>query len=48
MTEPASPPRRLVAWACALVVVRLAWSLVSVGVPVVALIAALALLAAGR
>jgi hypothetical protein len=48
MTGPTPPPRRLVAQACALVLVRLAWSLLSVGLPLVAVIAALALLAAGR
>jgi hypothetical protein len=48
MTEPVPPPRHVVARACALVVVRLAWSLLSIGVPLVAVIAALALLAAGQ
>ncbi|HEY1514359.1 MAG TPA: hypothetical protein VGF66_11480 [Gaiellaceae bacterium] len=42
------PPRHLLARAVALVVVRLAWALVTIGVPLVAVIAALALLAAGR
>jgi hypothetical protein len=48
MTEPASTPRHLVARAFALVVVRLVWAFVSVGVPLVAVIAALALVAAGH
>jgi len=47
MTE-VGRPHHLLARAAALVVVRLAWALVTIGVPLVAVIAALALLAAGR
>jgi hypothetical protein len=43
----ADPPHHLLARAVALVVVRIAWGLVSVGLPLIAVIAALALLAAG-
>lgn len=45
--EPTPPPGQLVARALALVIVRVAWALVTVGIPLVAVIVALALLAAG-
>jgi hypothetical protein len=48
MTNAEPSLRRLAAHALALVAVRLGWSLVSVGVPLVAVVAALALLAAGH
>jgi len=48
MNDAELPLRRLVVRAFALLVVRLAWALVSVGLPLVAVIAALALLAAGH
>lgn len=48
MIDAEPPPRQLVARAIALVVVRVAWGLVTVGIPLVAVIAALALLAAGH
>ena len=47
MDAPA-PPRHLLARALALVVVRIVWGLVAFGVPLVAVIAALALLAAAH
>jgi uncharacterized membrane protein len=44
----AGPPKYLAVRALALFVLRVAWALVTVGVPLIAVIAALALLAAGH
>jgi hypothetical protein len=47
MIDAKPPPRRLVR-ALALLVIRTAWGIATVGAPLVAVVAALALLAAGH
>jgi hypothetical protein len=48
MSDAEPPPRHLLARAIALVFIRLAWALVAVGIPLVAVIVALTVLAAGH